>query len=139
MLPGPKKYAELDKQVVDKWGMPVLKIHHPLEENDLKMFKRIRQTYEGLFKAAGAVDIWLPEKPDTPGASIHEMGAAHMGSDAKTSVLNQFNQAWDVKNFFLVDGAAFTSGSHKNPTATIMALAWRASEYMLEEMRKGNL
>jgi choline dehydrogenase-like flavoprotein len=139
MLPSPKKYVELDKEVKDKWGLPVLKIHHPLEENDFKMFRRIRQTFEEIFTAAKAVEIKLPTSPDTPGASIHEVGTAHMGDDPKTSVLNKFNQAWDVKNLFVTDGAAFTSGSHKNPTATIMALAWRAAEYMLDQMKKGNL
>jgi choline dehydrogenase-like flavoprotein len=138
-LARPDKFVELDKQVVDKWSMPVLKINHPLDDNDKKMFKRIRQTYEEIFTAAGAVDIRLPEVPDTPGASIHEMGTAHMGDDAKTSVLNRFNQSWDVKNLFVTDGAAFTSGSHKNPTATIMALAWRAAEYLAGEMKKGNV
>ncbi len=139
MLPSPNKYVELDKEAVDKWGMPVLKIHHPLEDNDRKMFKRMRQTYEEIFTAAKAVDINLPKDPDIAGNSIHEMGTVHMGADAKTSVLNQYNQAWDVKNLFVVDGAAFTSGSHKNPTITIMALAWRASEYLLSEMKRGNL
>jgi choline dehydrogenase-like flavoprotein len=138
-LPNPQKFVELDKQVVDKWGLPVLQIHHPLDDNDRKMFSRIRQTYEEIYKAAGAVDITLPDSPDTPGASIHEMGTVHMGTDSKSSVLNEFNQCWDVKNLFVADGAAFTSGSHKNPTVTIMALAWRASEYLLEEMKKGNL
>ncbi|MEW6131496.1 MAG: GMC family oxidoreductase [Acidobacteriota bacterium] len=139
MLPSPNKYVELDKEVVDKWGMPVLKIHHPLEDNDRKMFKRIQQTYQEIFTAAKAVEINVFKDPEKPGASIHEVGTAHMGADARDSVLNKFNQAWDVKNLFVVDGAAFTSGSHKNPTATIMALAWRASEYLLGELRRGKL
>ena len=138
-LPRPDKVVELDKTVVDKWGMPVLKIAHPFDDHDQKMFRRMRQTYEEIFKAAGAVDMKLPGEPDTPGASIHEMGTAHMGEDRKTSVLNKFNQAWDVKNLFVTDGAAFTSGSHKNPTVTIMALAWRAAEYIAREMKKGIL
>jgi len=139
MLPSPQKFVELDKTVVDKWGMPVLKIHHPWDDNDRKMFKRIRQTYEEILTAAKAVEIRLPELPDKPGHSIHELGTARMGDDPKSSVLNQFNQAWDVKNLFVVDGAAFVSGSSKNPTGTIMALAWRTSEYLLEEMRRGNI
>jgi len=97
------------------------------------------QTFEEILTAAKAVDITLPKLPETAGSSIHEMGTAHMGTDAKTSVLNQFNQSWDVKNLFVTDGAAFTSGSHKNPTHHIMALAWRAAEYMVSEMKKGNL
>lgn len=139
MLPGPDKYVELDNDTVDKWGVPVLKIHHPLDDNDRRMFKRIVQTFEEIYAAAKAVDVTLPKLPDTPGHSIHEVGTAHMGDDAKTSVLNKYNQAWDVKNLFITDGAAFTSGSHKNPTATIMALAWRASDYILSEMKRGNI
>jgi choline dehydrogenase-like flavoprotein len=139
MLPSPKKFVELDPTVKDKWGIPVLKIHHPWEENDINMYKYIRRTYEEVFAAAKAVDIRLPEEPDKPGHSIHEMGTAHMGNDPKTSVLNKFNQFWDLKNLFVMDAAAFASGTHKNPTLTIMALSWRASEYMLAEMKKGNL
>lgn len=139
MLPSEKKYVELDTGVKDKWGVPVLKIHHPLEENDYAMFKYIRRTYEELFDTAKAVDVRLPKDPDPSGHSIHEMGTTRMGSDPKTSVLNQFNQSWDVRNLFVVDAAAFTSGTHKNPTLTIIALSWRASDYLLEEMRKGNL
>jgi choline dehydrogenase-like flavoprotein len=139
MLPSPNKFVELDPSVKDKWGMPVLKIHHPWESNDINMYKYIRRTYEEIFAAAKAVDITLPENPDTPGHSVHEMGTAHMGGDPKTSVLNQYNQSWDVKNLFVMDAAAFASGTHKNPTLTIMALSWRASEYMLDEMGKKNL
>jgi choline dehydrogenase-like flavoprotein len=62
-----------------------------------------------------------------------------MGADAKTSVLNKFNQSWDVKNLFVTDAASFASGTHKNPTLTIMALSWRAAEYALAEMKKGTL
>lgn len=139
MLPSPQKFVELDAAVKDKWGIPVIKIHHPWEEQDHAMFKYIRRTYEEIFTAAKAVEVKLPKEPDSPGHSIHEMGTVQMGNDQKTSVLNKFNQSWDVKNLFVVDAAAFTSGTHKNPTLMIMALSWRASEYMLDEMKKGNL
>lgn len=139
MLPGPHKYVELDSETQDKWGLPVLKIHHPWDDNDRAMFKYVRQTYEEIFHAAKAVDISLPDSPDKPGHSIHEMGTVHMGRNARTSVLNQFNQSWDVRNLFVVDAAAFASGTHKNPTLTIMALSWRAAEYLLSEMKKKNI
>jgi choline dehydrogenase-like flavoprotein len=73
------------------------------------------------------------------GKIIHEVGGTIMGADAKQSVTNQWGQTWDVKNLFVNDGGPFVSNADKNPTLTIMALAWRASDYMLEEMRKGNL
>ena len=91
-----------------------------------------------LKKATSSISGQVDQRPDPAGHSIHEMGTLHMGSDAKTSVLNQFNQSWDVRNLFVVDAASFTSGTHKNPTLTIMALSWRAAEYMLAEMKKGS-
>lgn len=139
MLPGPDKYVEIDSEAKDKWGIPVLRIHHPWDENDRGMFKYLRQTFEEILTTAKAVDITLPEQPDEPGHSIHEMGTVAMGADAKSSVLNSFNQAWEVKNLFVADAAAFTSGSHKNPTLTIMALAWRSAEYLVGEMKKRNI
>ena len=81
-----------------------------------------------------------PEKAIEPGGSIiHEVGTTCMGTDPKNSVLNQFCQAWDVKNLFVTDGGPFVSNADKNPTLTIMANAWRATDYLLEEMRKGNI
>jgi choline dehydrogenase-like flavoprotein len=54
-------------------------------------------------------------------------------------VLNQFNQTHDIKNLFVVDGSAFVSGGSQNPTLTISALAMRASEYLAEQMRRGDV
>jgi len=74
-----------------------------------------------------------------PGYSIHEMGTARMGSDPKQSVLNQFQQAHDVKNLFVMDAAGFPSGACQNPTLTIMAMAVRSTDHLMEELKKGNL
>ncbi|MFN0088052.1 MAG: GMC oxidoreductase [Blastocatellia bacterium] len=139
MLASPGKFVELDPSVKDKWGQPVLKINYPWESNDLAMFKYLRRTFEEILDAAKAVEVKLPKTPDVAGHSIHEMGTVHMGSDPKTSVLNSFNQSWDVRNLFVTDAAAFASGTHKNPTLTIMALSMRAADYILAEMKKGNL
>jgi len=110
-----------------------------LEENDLQMTRYIIRTYEEIMANAKAIEIRVEGEPFAPGHSIHELGTVHMGSDRKTSVLNKFNQSWDVKNLFVLDAAAFTSGTHKNPTLTIMALSWRASSYILDQMKKGSL
>jgi choline dehydrogenase-like flavoprotein len=73
------------------------------------------------------------------GAIIHEVGTVRMGDDPQTSALNRFCQAHDVKNLFVADAAPFVSNADKNPTHTIIALAWRTAEYLAEEMRKGNV
>ena len=70
---------------------------------------------------------------------IHEVGGTIMGENAKSSVTNQYNQTWDVKNLFITDGGPFCSNADKNPTLTIMALAWRSADYMIDAMKKGDL
>jgi choline dehydrogenase-like flavoprotein len=52
-------------------------------------------------------------------------------------VLNRFNQAHDVKNLFVVDGSCFVSSGCVNPTLTILALAMRSSDYLVEQMKRG--
>jgi choline dehydrogenase-like flavoprotein len=93
-----------------------------------------------MMEAAGARNIQPYAVPDrVPGYGIHELGVARMGSDARTSVLNQFQQAHDVANLFVMDGSSFPSGGCQNPTLTIMALAVRSTDYLMEEMKKANL
>jgi choline dehydrogenase-like flavoprotein len=74
-----------------------------------------------------------------PGEIIHEVGGTIMGADRKKSVTNKYSQTWDVKNLFITDGGPFCSNADKNPTLTIMALAWRSADYLMEEMKKGNI
>jgi choline dehydrogenase-like flavoprotein len=91
-------------------------------------------------EAAGAKNIRPYAIPDRePGWGIHEVGVARMGKDPKTSVLNQFQQTHDVRNLYVMDGAGFTSGACQNPTLTIMALAVRSCDHLMEEMKRGNL
>ena len=92
-----------------------------------------------MFEAAGIEVVGVDRNVLTEGWSIHELGTARMGTDPKTSVLNQFQQSHDVKNLFVVDGSSHVSASCQNPTWTIMALAWRSCEYLADEFRKGNL
>jgi choline dehydrogenase-like flavoprotein len=73
------------------------------------------------------------------GFIIHEIGGTIMGADPKSSVVNRQMQTWDVKNLFITDGGPFPSNADKNPTLTIMALAWRAADYMLASMKRREL
>jgi choline dehydrogenase-like flavoprotein len=92
-----------------------------------------------MFEAAGFEILGVDRELLTEGFSIHELGTVRMGTNPKTSVLNQFQQAHDVRNLFVVDGSSHVSASCQNPTWTIMALAWRSCEYLAGEMKKGNL
>ena len=73
------------------------------------------------------------------GGIIHEVGCVRMGTDPRSSVVNPFCRVHDVPNVFSADGGPFVSHGDKNPTHTIIALAWRTAEYLAEEMRKGNV
>lgn len=144
MIPNEKSYCEIDPAVKDKWGIPVLKWHWKWSEHELKQAAHARKTFTSLIETMGGKvfpdGFTKPEQYIEPGGKIiHEVGGAIMGADAKTSVTNAWNQTWDIKNLFLCDGSPFASNADKNPTLTIMALAWRAGDYLVEQARKGNL
>lgn len=132
-------YVELDKQKVDAWGIPVLKVHCAWSDNELALRKDMSISGAEMLAAAGAHDIEPFIGDDAPGLAIHEMGTARMGRDPKTSVLNAYNQAHDVKNLFISDGAAMVSSSCVNPSLTYMALTARACDYAVGQMKKGEL
>ena len=131
--------VELDPAVRDGWGIPVLKFNYRFGDNEIQMAKDMAETSEEMLKAAGAEDIRVRRDILTEGWSIHELGTARMGKDPKTSVTNSFGQTHDVKNLFVVDGSIFVSASCQNPTWTILALCWRAMDYLKEELRTGNI
>lgn len=144
MIPNENSYCEIDKDVVDEWGIPVLKFHFKWSENEIQMAKYARETFREIIVTAGGepLETFGPEdnwRISRGGAIIHEVGAARMGANRSTSVLNPNCQAWDCKNLFLADGAPFVSNADKNPTLSIMALAWRTSEYVADQVRKRNL
>jgi len=74
-----------------------------------------------------------------PGEIIHEVGTTRMGNDATTSVTNKFSQLHDVDNVFIVDAGVFVSQADKNCTWTILALSWRASDYIIEQLKQQNI
>ncbi|MDW3193075.1 MAG: GMC family oxidoreductase [Cytophagales bacterium] len=138
-------YCEIDLDQVDEWGIPVLRFNYTWSDHERNQAKHMHDTFEEVFDSMGAT--LLGEKPGkeqdygllNPGRIIHEVGTTRMGSDPKSSVTNSFNQLHDCKNVFVVDGGPFVSQADKNPTWTIMALAWRASDYIIDEMKKQNL
>jgi len=139
VLPRYESQVDLDPQVKDRWGIPVLRFHYAFGDNEKKMCEDMADTAREMFEAAGIEVLEVDRKVLTEGWSIHELGTARMGGDPKTSVLNAFQQSHDVKNLFVVDGSSHVSASCQNPTWTIMALAWRSSEYLADELRRGNL
>ena len=146
MIPNAETFCELDPNKVDQWGIPVLRFHFKWSEYELRQAKDMQETFKsiiemmgGTYKTKTRIDGQYPFGILAGGKIIHEVGTARMGADPKTSVLNGYCQTHDVKNVFVTDGAPLVTNPDKNPTLTIMALSWRASEYLLEEAKKGSL
>jgi choline dehydrogenase-like flavoprotein len=146
MIPNEDTYCELDPSGLDEWGIPVLRFHWRSGENEIKMAKDMQQTFRAIVEAAGGTySTETTTDGPTPyglyggGTAIHESGTVRVGDNPKNSALNPYCQAHDVKNLFVTDAAAFVTSPDKNPTLSILALSWRASEYLLEQARKGSL
>ena len=144
MIPNDQSYCEIDPMMKDKWGIPVLRFHWQWSEHERRQAAHMQRTFADIIEAMGG-RVHGTVKTDgakaiAPGGSIiHEVGGAIMGSDPKASVTNSWGQTWDVDNLVVADGGVFASNADKNPTLTIMALAWRASDQILERMRRKEL
>jgi choline dehydrogenase-like flavoprotein len=134
-----ENHVRIDPKVVDAWDIPALRIETKYTDNEFNMARDAVDTSIAMAEAAGFEILSKNYDPNPPGYSIHELGTCRMGDDPKTSVLNKWSQSHDIKNLFVVDGASFVSAGWQNPTMTIVALAMRASEYLAEQMRQGNV
>ncbi len=138
-------YCEIDPDVVDKFGIPVLRFHYKWNNDEINQAKHMQQTFQSIMHAMGAIVTTSERNAENnwglaaPGRIIHEVGTARMGNDAKKSVLNKWCQAHDCKNLFVVDGASHVQQSDKNATWTILALSMMTSEYILEQHKKQNI
>ena len=130
MIPNDDCYAELDPKVKDKFGIPVLRFHWKWSQHELGQAAHMQKTAAEIIDAMGGRYSMQPQSGEKAikqgGIIIHEVGGAIMGNDPKKSVTNSFGQCWDMKNLFITDGATLCSNADKNPTLTIMALAWRS-------------
>ena len=140
MLPRPENRVTVDPDRTDRYGVPLMHIDVRFSENEMKMVRHMHQVADEILLTAGAEMVPAsPDEHDPPGAAIHEHGTVRMGADPARSVLNRFNRMHEVDNVFVVDGSSFTTASEKNPTLTILALAWRAADYLAEELRAARL
>ena len=144
MIPNADSYCEVDPKVVDKWGIPVLRFNWKWSEHEIRQVAHMQRTFADWLSAMGCTSKKQPgsdgSKAIEPGGSIiHEVGGTIMGSSSSTSVTNSWSQAWDVRNIFVADGGVFASNADKNPTLTIMALAWRTADRILDQMKRGNI
>jgi choline dehydrogenase-like flavoprotein len=143
MIPNAGSYCELDPAVVDQFGIPVLRFHWQWTDAELNQVKHMQQTFRALVaEMGGQVFSPMPTKEQGYGIAaggriIHELGGVRMGADARTSVLNGNAQAHDCRNLFVADGGPFVTQADKNPTWTILALAWRTADGIMRMRKEG--
>ena len=142
MIPNEDSFCELDPTVVDQWGIPVLRFSWKWSSHELNQAAHMQKTFAELIegmggKVSGTVQADGSKAIAKGGQIIHEVGTTRMGTDAKSSVLNANCQTWDVNNLFVTDGAPFVSNADKNPTLTILALAWRTCDHIVAESKRG--
>ena len=139
MLPNPANRVTLSATEKDAWGMPIVHIDAAHGPNERKMTQQIIADGKAMIVAAGGKIVSVAKEPGAPGLGIHEMGTACMGKNPATSVLNKYNQAHDVPNLFITDGAAMASSGCQNPSLTYMALSARAANFATEFLKEGKL
>ena len=144
-VPQKDNYCEIDPNKVDEFGIPVLRFNYNWTDYERNQAKHMHDTFESIFEAMGGTVLGSKPGKDKdygllkPGEIIHEVGTTRMGDNPKNSVTNKFNQLHDADNVFVVDGGPFVSQADKNPTWTILALSWRASEFIIDELKKMNI
>ena len=126
-LPVENNRVDLDPTVKDAWGVPAIRMTYADHPQDLKLYKHFAEKGEELLKASGAVQAWQ-QPVESTNFSVHLLGTCRMGNDPRTSVVDKYNRAHDVKNLFVVDGSSLVTCGRGQPTMTIQALAFRAGE-----------
>jgi choline dehydrogenase-like flavoprotein len=139
MLPRPDNRVTIHPTQKDKWGVPIVHIDCSLGENDKKIIARIQADAKEMLERAGATDIQMRQHYGGLGLGIHEAGTAHMGKDPNKSVLNKYNQAHDVPNLFITDGACMASNGCQNPSLTYMAMSARGAHFATEFLKGGRI
>ncbi|WP_304064462.1 GMC family oxidoreductase [Pedobacter glucosidilyticus] len=138
-IPKETNYLALDPEKKDAWGIPLLRINIDYDDNDEKMIQDFFETMTDMYTKAGFKNIRTEDTKQAPGLDIHHMGGVRMGKDPETSLLNKWNQLHNCPNVFVTDGACMTSTATQNPSLTFMALAARAANYAVEQLKKGEL
>nr|BAT28809.1 choline dehydrogenase-like flavoprotein precursor [Aureimonas frigidaquae] len=138
-LPNPDNRVTLSDHLTDSDGVPAAVTHYAPGENDRRMMNYMLDRLEELAKACGAFEYSLQDYRDENGVyrtpAWHMIGTCRMGSDPQTSVVNKWNQSWEVPNLFIVDGSVLATGGVVNPTPTISALALRAAVHIRDNFQ----
>src|SRR5690606_24368247 len=138
ILPYHENKISLDKNVKDKWGLPVLNMDMEIKENEMKMRKDMTEEKKEMLQKIGVKDVYTYDSGYHLGTGIQEIGPSQRGAVPKTPGMTAANPVWDAKNLSGTDGPALTSASRVNPSLTYMAMTGRALAFAVSELEKGN-
>ena len=138
-IPRETNQLSLDANKKDDWGIPLLKTSIEYSDNEEKMIKDFFEQMTEMYTKAGFTGIKTSDSKQAPGLDIHHMGGVRMGKDPKTSLLNKWHQFHNCSNVFVTDGACMTSTSTQNPSLTFMAFTARAVDYVVSQLKKGEI
>jgi gluconate 2-dehydrogenase alpha chain len=133
----PQNYLDLDPTYKDAWGLPLLRMTFDFPANDLKMSAFITDKAVAIGRAMGGKTVvGTPRKGPytvTQYQTTHNTGGTVMGDDPSTSVVNRYLQSWDVPNVFVIGASNFPQNASYNPTGTVGALAYLASDGLVNK------
>lgn len=132
VLPEAKNRVTLSAEK-DEYGLPRPLISFSYGENDNKLITHGVAKAEEILRAAGGKPEYVV--PDT----AHLMGGCRMGKDSHSSVVNEFCQSHDIANLFICSASVFVTSGGANPTETVMAIAARTADFLIDKMHKGEL
>jgi len=138
-IPKASNYVRLSKDQKDQWGIPLLVMNVGYDDNDEKMIKDFLAQSAAMLEKAGCKNIQQSDNHQAPGLDIHEMGGCRMGSDPKTSLLDEWNQLHHCKNVFVTDGACMASTGNQSPSLLYMALTARAVDHAVGQLKRGEV
>ncbi len=138
-LPAEVNAIALDPALKDAWGLPAIRTTYQDHPQDVKLYRWFQDRAVDMLEAAGATAVHRDPIGDTPGFAVHLLGTCRMGNDPKTSVVDKYHRAHDVRNLFIVDGSSFVTSGRGQPTLTIQALAFRAAHFIGEAAKKGEI
>ncbi|PYV02690.1 MAG: hypothetical protein DMG26_10905 [Acidobacteria bacterium] len=131
-------YVDIDPEVKDIYGIPVVRVHFQWDSNTLQMWEHAKQVWAEVLRASGG-ELWgAAEHSEPPGYSLHETGTCRMGNDLRKFVTNRFGQTHDVPNLYVCDSSVFLCCTDKTTTISILAFTLRTCEYMIENFRHGS-
>ena len=131
-IPNPEGRVSVDRNVRDKWGIPVARLSGTTHPATVAAAEFMRARGEQWLRASGCEKVWSTQPGLILSGRQHQAGTCRMGNDPATSVTDEWGRVHGHNNLFVIDGSLHVTNGGFNPVLTIMALAFRSAEYIAQ-------